>query len=137
MEDPLNHLFVGAVCVLVRRAGAVLALKRSLRKDAAPGIWEAVSGRLEPGEDPLAAAAREVGEETGLEVRIEPRPWAAFATDRAGVPMLIVYYVADWISGEPILSDEHSEARWLDADAFASATPIAPLARAVREVLAA
>lgn len=131
----MNHMFVGAVCALVRRDGRVLALRRSERKDAAPGIWEAVSGRLEPGEDPLEAVHREIREESRLVVRVDPRPWAAFATDRAGVPMLIVYYVADWIAGELRLSEEHSEGRWMDADEFAAASPIPRLVQAVREVL--
>lgn len=134
MED-MNHLFVGAVCALVRRGDRILALRRALTKDAAPGIWEAVSGRLEPGEDPLEAVHREIREETGLVVRVDPRPWAAFSTDRAGVPMLIVYYVAEWIAGDLRLSEEHSEGRWMGAEEFASATPILPLARAVRDYL--
>jgi len=133
----VNHLFVGAVCALVCREGRVLALKRSARKDAAPGIWEAISGRLEPGEEPLEAVIREIREESGLVVRVDPRPWAAFSTDRAGVPMLIVYYVADWIAGEFRLSEEHSEGRWMDAAEFAASTPIPRLAQAVREVLEA
>lgn len=133
----MNHLFVGAVCALVRRDDRILGMKRSSTKDAAPDIWEAVSGRLEPGEDPLEGVIREVREETGLVVRVDPRPWAAFTTERAGVPMLIVYYVATWIAGEVRISEEHSEARWLTASEFARLTPIPRLAQAVREVLGA
>ncbi len=131
----MNHLFVGAVCALVRREGRVLALKRSAKKDAQPGIWEALSGRLEPGEDPVDAVYREVREESGLTVRVDPRPWTATSTDRAGVPMLLVYYVADWVAGEVRLSEEHVEARWMDAREFAAATPIPRLAQVAREVL--
>ncbi len=131
----MNHLFVGAVCALVRREGRILALRRSARKDAAPGIWEAISGRLEPGEEPLEAVHREIHEESGLAVRVDPRPWAAFTTDRAGVPMLIVYYVADWIAGEFRLSEEHSDGRWMTAEEFAAVSPIPRLVQAVREAL--
>lgn len=131
----MNHLFVAAVCALVRRDGKVLAMRRALTKDASPGIWEAVSGRMEPGEEPLEAVHREIREETGLAVRVDPRPWSAHASNRAGVPMLIVYYVADWVAGEVVLSDEHDAWEWLDADAFAARTPIVPLAEAVRRIL--
>lgn len=131
----MNHLFVGAVCALVRRDDRILGMKRSTTKDAAPDIWEAVSGRLEPGEDPLEGVIREIREETGLVVRVDPRPWAAFTTERAGVPMIIVYYVARWIAGDVRISEEHSEARWMDATEFARLTPIPRLAQAVREVL--
>ncbi len=131
----MNELFVAAVCAIVRREGKVLAMRRVLTKDASPGIWEAVSGRLEPGEEPLEAVAREVREETGLEVRFDPRPHSAHQATRAGIPMLIVYYVADWVSGEVVLSDEHDAWEWLDAETFAARTPIRPLAEAIRQIL--
>lgn len=131
----MNHLFIGAVCVIVRKGATVLALRRAAWKDAAPGVWEAVSGRMEPGEAPLDAASREVREETGLEVRMDPRPLEAHATERAGIPMLIVYYAAEWVGGEPALSEEHDRSRWVGAEEFASLTTIAPLAAAVRKLL--
>jgi 8-oxo-dGTP diphosphatase len=127
--------FVAAVCALIRKDGKVLAMRRALTKDASPGIWEAVSGRMEPGEEPLEAVHREIREETGLVVRVQARPWSAHHALRAGVPMLIVYYVADWVSGEVAMSDEHDAWEWLDADAFASRTPIGPLAEAARQIL--
>lgn len=127
--------FVAAVCALVRKDGRILSMRRSLSKDASPGIWEALSGRIEPGESPLAAVAREIQEESGLQVDIQPRPLSAHTSERAGIPMLIVYYLADWRSGEVRLSEEHDAFEWLDAPGFAARTPIAPLAEAVRQVL--
>ena len=128
--------YVAAVCALVRKDGRILSMRRALTKDAAPGIWEALSGRIEPGETPLEAVRREILEESGLTVDIHPRPLAAHTSERIGVPMLIVYYLADWTRGEVRLSDEHDAFEWLDADEFAARTPIRPLAEAVREVLA-
>lgn len=37
---------------------------------AMAGLWELPGGKREPGEDPRAALAREVAEETGLTVRV-------------------------------------------------------------------
>jgi len=128
-------LFVAAVCALVRRNGRILSMRRALTKDAAPGIWEALSGRIEPGESPLEAVHREIIEESGLEVLVHPRPLAAHTSRRAGVPMVIVYYLADWQRGEVLLSEEHDAFEWLTADEFAERTPIPQLAEAVREVL--
>ncbi|HNY29846.1 MAG TPA: NUDIX domain-containing protein [Fibrobacteria bacterium] len=128
-------LFVAAVCALVRRDGRILSMLRSRTKDASPGIWEALSGRLQAGESPLEAVEREIREECGLSVRIDPRPLSAHQATRAGIPMVIVYYLADHLHGEVVLSDEHEDFAWLDADEFAARTPIEPLARAVREVL--
>ena len=128
-------LFVAAVCALVRRDGRILSMRRSLSKDAAPGIWEALSGRIEPGEEPLDAVRREIGEESGLEVEVHPRPLSAHVSERAGIPMVIVYYLAEWKSGDVRLSEEHDAFEWLDAGSFAARTPIPQLAEAVRRVL--
>jgi len=60
---------------LFRRRGAqarFLILRRA-PGEAYPGIWQPVTGRIRRGERPLAAAVREVREETGL----EPRRWWA------------------------------------------------------------
>ena len=48
--------------------------RRFAAKDAGAGLWETVSGRVEADEAPLDAIAREVREETGLVVAIDPRP---------------------------------------------------------------
>ncbi|AMV72034.1 NUDIX domain-containing protein [Desulfuromonas carbonis] len=54
--------------VLVFRPGGELLLqKRSRHKDIQPGKWDtSVGGHLDPGEDYLAAAVREMREELGL-----------------------------------------------------------------------
>lgn len=128
---------VAAVAVLVLRDGKVLSLRRAPHKDAAPGVWEALSGRLEPGEDPWRAARREALEETGLAIAVERRPWTAYAADRAGEPMLVVVYRGVPVAGTLTLSEEHDDAAWLDADGFEANSPLTALADAVRSALAA
>jgi 8-oxo-dGTP diphosphatase len=128
-------LFVGAVCALVRRDGRILSMRRALSKDASPGVWEALSGRIEPGEEPLEAVRREIQEECGLSVRVHERPISSHCSERAGIPMLIVYYLADWLEGEVRISEEHDAFEWLEADEFARRSPIVPLGRAVRKAL--
>jgi 8-oxo-dGTP diphosphatase len=108
--------WVAAVAIAVFRGDRVLVLRRAPDKDAAPGVWEAISGRLEEGEDPLAAAHREVREETALEVRIDPRPVDAYATKRRDTPMLVVVYRGDWVAGEVARSAEHDDHAWLALD---------------------
>ncbi len=129
--------FVAAVAVLVLRDGEVLAMRRAATKDAGAGLWEAVSGRLEPDEEPLDGARREVAEETGLEVALETRPWTAYAARRNGVPMLLVTYRAAWRAGEVVRSAEHDAHDWMDADRFAASSRIPKLVDAVRSALAA
>lgn len=53
--------------LVVNAKGEVLLQKRSGRKDIQPGKWDtSVGGHLDPGEDYLAAARREMAEELGL-----------------------------------------------------------------------
>ncbi|MGC9529677.1 MAG: NUDIX hydrolase [Candidatus Bipolaricaulaceae bacterium] len=56
----------GAVAVAVRNAAGKLLLVRQHRPGANRPLWEIPAGTLEPGERPLAAARRELAEETGL-----------------------------------------------------------------------
>ncbi|WP_342800618.1 NUDIX hydrolase [Nocardia sp. No.11] len=63
-RDEVRRLVVGAVVV---RHNRVLILRRR-RSDSLSGRWELPSGVVEPGESLDDAVAREVFEETGLEV---------------------------------------------------------------------
>jgi 8-oxo-dGTP pyrophosphatase MutT (NUDIX family) len=60
-----------AAAILQRPDGRVLLLRRSRLHTTNPGQWCFVTGYVEPGEGPAAAAVREVREELGLEVEIE------------------------------------------------------------------
>jgi len=124
--------FVAAVVVFVFRGDRLLAMRRSPEKDAAPGAWEALSGRVQPGEQPLAAAARETLEECGLTVPIEPHPVAAYAAKRNRDDMVVVAYRGRSPSGEVTLSVEHDAYAWMTLDEFARACPFPPLVEAAR-----
>jgi 8-oxo-dGTP pyrophosphatase MutT (NUDIX family) len=128
MSEPTR--FVSAVAIFVFRRGRLLAMRRSLRKDAAPGAWEALSGRIEPGEQPVEAARREASEESGLAVRVEDRPVASYVAARNGVPMLVVAFAAKAPEGEVVLSEEHDRFAWMTLEEFAAACPFAPLVEA-------
>lgn len=55
----------GAVCVLARDESGRVLLVRQYRAAASAWLEEIPAGRLEPHEDPLVAARRELEEETG------------------------------------------------------------------------
>ena len=122
--------FVAAVSVLVFRGARFLALRRAADRDAAPGAWDAVSGRLQAGEHPLAAARRECAEETGLEVAIEPVPITAYTAKRNRSDMLVVAYCGRSEAGDVVLSEEHDDFAWMTMEAFAIACPFPPLVAA-------
>jgi len=119
------------VAVVVRRPGDTgtefLVLLRSPEK---LGYWHLVAGGVEWGEEPSAAASRELAEETGLETQpvalAEPLSYDLSADPEsvrerfpAGTERIVVWaFVADAPRGwEPTLDAEHVEHRWLDADA--------------------
>ena len=129
-------LVVAAVSVFVIRGERLLALKRSLRKKAAPGAWDVVSGRVEAGEHPYDAAVRECREETGLEVTPDRSPVAAYAAQRRDKPMLVVGYRAESTSGDVVISHEHDDQAWMTIDEFARACPFPLLVDTARRAMA-
>lgn len=104
--------FLVAVSIVVLQEGKVLIGRRSMEKDAAPGYWEYPSGRLEEEESPEAAVQREGLEELGVEV-YPLRPIHSYFFRRLGVPSILIAYLAE-VDGEPVLSAEHDEFKWVD-----------------------
>lgn len=114
----------------------ILALRRAPDNLAGPGLWETSSGRIEHGEEPVAAALREMQEECGLSVEIDPRPYEAYAARRRGLPMIVILFRARYRAGEVRLSAEHDAYAWLTAREFRQRSTLLPLAAVVDRVLA-
>jgi 8-oxo-dGTP diphosphatase len=127
--------FVVAVAAIIFKEDRILAMKRSLSKDAGPGLWETLSGRVEEGEDPLDAVTREIEEECGLEVEVDPRPVKAYHAARNNDPMILILYRANYKSGSVRLSEEHDEYAWLTPDEFAEVSTLDRLVDVVYETL--
>lgn len=132
-----QHVVAAAALVLRRfdQELRVLALRRAPDNRAGPGLWETVSGRVEHGESPRAAAEREIVEESGLVVDVESRPFASYAAQRRGLPMIVIAYRARHLSGEVTLSSEHDAAEWLSAAAFRARSTLLPLVTVVEQAL--
>jgi 8-oxo-dGTP diphosphatase len=105
---------VVVAAALVDGGGRVLLQRRAAGRSMA-GLWEFPGGKVEEGERPEAALARELSEELGIAVEISALSPAAFASaDNAGRHMLLLLYLCRTWRGEP---------RALDADALAWVRP--------------
>lgn len=103
---------VGAVIV---RAGVILCARRG-PGGAAGGLWEFPGGKIEPGETPRDALAREVLEELGCQVAVGERLDSTTLAHEQGT-ITLTTFVCDLIDGEPT-PHEHAELRWLRPDAL-------------------
>ena len=95
----------GAVC----DRGRLLAARRSA-PPALAGRWELPGGKVEDGETPEQALARELREELGVEAVVQeriPGEWVL----RPGFVLRV--WTARLLSGEPRPLQDHDELRWL------------------------
>lgn len=106
-----------AVSAAIFRNGKVLVVRRA-RKPAL-NLYTLPGGAVEAGETLVEAAIREVREETSLS--IEPVALAGhrevIARDDEGKVerhFVILCFASRWLAGEPVLSDELDDSRWVD-----------------------
>jgi 8-oxo-dGTP pyrophosphatase MutT (NUDIX family) len=104
------------VQVFVYRSKPTLQVLLLKRAKTEKGLWHPVTGNVEPHEKVLAAAVREVDEETGFEVAPEPLG-VTFTYEAKGNRYHETAYAArvDPAHTET-LSDEHTAAEWLAPD---------------------
>ncbi len=91
-------------------AGRLLLVQRG--KDPEAGRWTIPGGRVEPGETPAAAAAREVAEETGLDVAVG-REWLVLERPAGAETLFEIHdFVADLVGGTLRAGDDAADVGW-------------------------
>ncbi|MBL3567965.1 ADP-ribose pyrophosphatase [Rhodovulum sulfidophilum] len=115
-----------AVLAVVIRAGQVLLVRRANPPDA--GFWGFPGGKVEFAEPLLAAAARELFEETGIRAEPQAVLTALDALDRGPDGQVLGHFVLVavrclWQSGAPVAADDALEARWVALDELEALAP--------------
>jgi 8-oxo-dGTP diphosphatase len=99
------------VAAVIIRDGCVLACRRNAERSAG-GLWEFPGGKVEPGESPQEALAREIREELGVDIEVgELIHRATTATD--GVHVDLSSYAAKLTDAAPTASTDHDALRWV------------------------
>jgi ADP-ribose pyrophosphatase YjhB (NUDIX family) len=108
-------LWLPGVTAVVIRGQHVLLVKRSDN-----GAWTAVTGIVEPGENPADCAVREVLEETGVHAIARRLAWVHVTRPTVHANGDHAQYLdhvfrMDWVAGTPSPADDESLfARWFD-----------------------
>ena len=108
-----------AVSAAIFRDGKVLLTRRA--RSPAKGFYSLPGGRVEFGESLHQALAREIDEETGLDIDIIGLAgWREVLPAAAGAGhYLIMSFAARWVAREPVLNDELDDYRWIAPQALA------------------
>ena len=121
MKAGIDYIGVGCGAIIINSKNEVLLLKRSASSRTEPGYWSRPGGEVEYGETVEEAVAREVKEETGIEVKVirfleitqninknENKHWIALG------------FLAEHVSGVPINAEpaKHDEVKWFPLNAL-------------------
>ena len=112
---------IAAVIALVVRDDRILLVRRANAPDA--GRWGFPGGKIEFGETMLAAAERELGEETGIQGEALRVLTAVEAVERDAADGLRQHFIligvlCRWLSGTPIAGDDALDAAWFNQAAL-------------------
>jgi ADP-ribose pyrophosphatase YjhB (NUDIX family) len=119
MAETLRSLPIAAAIAVVVRGERLLLVRRSHRPDA--GRWGFPGGKIEPGETVIAAALRELAEETGVAAEPIEVLTALDVIRRDGAVLhhyVLIAVLCRWTGGEGAAADDAEDIGWFDLAAI-------------------
>jgi ADP-ribose pyrophosphatase YjhB (NUDIX family) len=111
-------------------AGALLVIRRG--QPPSQGLWSLPGGRVEAGESAVAAVAREVAEETGLDVCVGALVGSVERPGPGGVTYAIDDYLCVPTGGTLRAGSDATDARWVGGAELAALDCAPGLVEALR-----
>src|SRR5258708_33747676 len=127
MSMPGNLPRVGSAVIVRDEANRILLGKRN--KEPERGSWVLPGGKIHAFESIAAAAARELEEETGLEVEVEHHFGVYEIINPPDEHRIVIYSWARVISGTPKASDDLAELRFASLDELGALPTTPPVRR--------
>jgi 8-oxo-dGTP diphosphatase len=110
--DPTRYMLIPRVLVFLTCGERVLLLKGAPTKRVWPGKYNGIGGHIEQGEDVIAAAHRELTEETGLPA--QPLWLCGVVTvDTGRNPGIGIYVVKGECAEGELMSSREGEPEWV------------------------
>lgn len=110
--------YIGVKVVVLNNEGKILIVRRSETDYSRPFAWETPGGALDDKEDPAEGAAREVKEETGVDIK-DAVPFHTLTTfEQDGDKVVMIFYKAFAQNPTVALSYEHDQYKWVTLDEF-------------------
>lgn len=91
----------GGVSIIAKPEATKIVLVRQFRPAIGRELWEVPAGKLEGGEDPAAAARRELREETGYRCATLRKLWTFYTAPGFCSELLHLYLAEDLTVGDP------------------------------------
>jgi len=110
----MHPLHILAVAGLVRKDDKVLLVYSEKKQD-----WEFPGGQVEEGETVTQALQREILEETGITAEVKTLT-GVYSNIKNHPPILLLDFLCDWVSGEPLTSRESQKVEWVTREEAAS-----------------
>ncbi len=120
MKGQETRVFVGQKAFIYKK-GKVLVLRDPEYQRGNQTGLDFPGGRYRYPGDPKDELTREVTEETGLKIEIG-KPFTIWTnnvnTRENKLPLFLVGYLCEYVSGEVVLSNEHDKFEWVDEKSY-------------------